>query len=69
MSHSLEAIIEREAKVLELTLSNPGLTISDIQRETREDRTTIRKRLQVLKACGKIDIDLTKGPMRIYPKH
>lgn len=67
MSHSLEAIIEREAKVLELSLAHPGLTISDIQRETREDRTTIRKRLQVLKAGGKIDIDLTCGPMRIYP--
>ena len=67
MSRSLKEIVLRERRVWDIVKSNPGITITGIQKETLEDRTTVRKRVQVLKSCGKIDIDLTCGPMRIYP--
>ena len=67
MSRSLKEIVLRERRVWEIVKSSPGITITGIQKETLEDRTTVRKRVQVLKSSGKIDIDLTKGPMRIYP--
>ena len=67
MSRSLEEIVIRERRVWEIVKSSPGITITGIQKETREDRSTVRKRVQVLKASGKLDIDFTNGPMRIYP--